>query len=105
MYYDRRYDSTIKQKLIDYASKQARRALPNGNLWVLENYTLIVNTEGCSAQAPHIDVVEPNYQFGLMVSDGAPSTQWANFKRRLTSFEQVLQEYRKIDDGSRVWYA
>ena len=65
-----------KDTILEYAQRQARKdcRLPRGHQF--GNFSLIVSYGGVAAQHPHIDLVDPNHQFGLVVTGGTDSTQF-----------------------------
>ena len=73
----------MKETLVRYASAQAIKdaRLPNGNNgetgYIFGNFSLIINLYACQAQEPHIDLLLPNWQFGLVLTDNAPGTRFA----------------------------
>ena len=74
------HNRKAKHCLLDYCHAQAQKdprlsSLSDGNYYELENFSLLVSLGKSSpAQTPHIDLVSPNVQFGLLVSDGAEGT-------------------------------
>ena len=73
----------MKQILLQYAKDQAikdarLRDANNGETeYIFGNFSLLINFEPCSAQEPHIDLLLPNWQFGLVLNDDAPGTRFA----------------------------
>jgi len=65
-----------KQRILSYAATSAAEdpRLEGGFDYQFGNFSLIVSYGQVPAQAPHIDVVKPNHQFGLIVTDGAQGT-------------------------------
>ena len=65
-----------KQCLMDYAQAQAHRD-PRLTLdqYKFGNFSLILTYGTVEAQAPHIDVLYPNHQCGLLVT-ASPGTMW-----------------------------
>ena len=87
-----------KTALLAYAEKKARHLLPEGVDWVFNNFSLIVS-RNCEAQKQHIDVLAPQYQFLLMVTDNSPGTLYAKFKGRINSAEALIKEYERNGTG------
>ena len=76
-------DPKMKQILLQYAKDQAikdarLRDANNGETeYIFGNFSLLINFEPCQAQEPHIDLLLPNWQFGLVLTDNAPGTRFA----------------------------
>jgi len=70
-----RFAEDTKDVLIKYAT---RRALKDGRLggssYKFGNFSMIVTFENVHKQAPHIDLLTPNSQFGLLFTDDSPGT-------------------------------
>uniref|UniRef100_A0A7S1VHK1 Uncharacterized protein n=1 Tax=Grammatophora oceanica TaxID=210454 RepID=A0A7S1VHK1_9STRA len=84
-----------KNTLIDYAISQARKdeRIASADL-KFDNFSLLVTWESCQEQAAHLDLLLPNWQFGLVVTDGAPGTlYWDTGK---PSKERNLQNLRDL---------
>ena len=65
----------IRTGIISYAKSQAERdARTNGRSFKYGNFSLIVSYEKVDAQMKHIDLVKPNHQFALIVTDYSPGT-------------------------------
>ena len=73
----RRFDFAVdtKDTLLDYAKRQA---LKDDRLsttsYKFGNFSIISTYEVVDVQAPHIDLLKPNYQFGLVLSCNSPGT-------------------------------
>lgn len=66
-----------KKQILRYAERQANRdERLSGQNYGFDNFSLIMTFRPCSAQAPHIDLVFPNFQFGLVVTGGAQGTSF-----------------------------
>ncbi len=76
------YESSdhIKQAIMDYAIHQAERDdritvnTQNKSEPSYDNFSLIVSYDPVEAQPRHIDLLYPNFQFGLMITDNSPGT-------------------------------
>ena len=72
-----------KENLLQYAKAQAIKdprlcgANDGGTEFIFGNFSLLINFESCQAQEPHIDLLLPNWQFGLVLTDNAPGTRFA----------------------------
>lgn len=67
-----------KRRILTYAVSAARRdpRLKGGSTYEFGNFSIICNYDPVPAQAPHIDLILPNYQFGLIITDKIPGTQF-----------------------------
>lgn len=85
-----------KQRILSYAATSAAEdpRLEGGLNYQFGNFSLIVSYGQVPAQAPHIDVVKPNHQFGLIVTDGAQGTLVP---------EKLETKVRKVDDLIGIW--
>ena len=85
-----------KQRILSYAATSAAEdpRLEGGLNYQFGNFSLIVSYGQVPAQAPHIDVVKPNHQFGLIVTDGAQGTLVP---------EKLETNVRKVDDLIVIW--
>ena len=85
-----------KQRILSYAATSAAEdpRLEGGLNYQFGNFSLIVSYGQVPAQAPHIDVVKPNHQFGLIVTDGAQGTLVP---------EKLDTKVRKVDDLIGIW--
>ena len=76
------YESSdhIKQAIMQYAIHQAERDdritvnTTNKSAPSYDNFSLIVSYDPVEAQPRHIDLLYPNFQFGLIVTDHSPGT-------------------------------
>jgi hypothetical protein len=88
-YYYNHSAKEVKQIILDYACRQARRderfatniSIDEGDASIKEevfyefnNFSLLVNYGPVPAQPPHIDSIHPNAQFGLIISNDARCT-------------------------------
>lgn len=67
----------MKQSLLQYAKDQAIKDRRLNGEYIFGNFSLLINFERCEAQEPHIDLLLPNWQFGLVLTDNAPGTRFA----------------------------
>ena len=68
-----------KERILAYAQRQAlkdprMKENDDGKGWEFDNFSLIITYGKVDMQAPHLDLIRPLFQFGLMVSDKSPST-------------------------------
>lgn len=68
----------IRDMILDYAKAQAERDPRIGNnadnKYTFDNFSLLINYTACDRQYPHIDLLAPNVQCGLVITDKAPAT-------------------------------
>ena len=65
----------VRNALLDYARKQAERDPRIGQgVYAFDNFSLLINYTACDGQFPHIDLLSPNVQCGLLISDKSPAT-------------------------------
>jgi len=88
--------SDTKQRILSYAATSAAEdpRLEGGLNYQFGNFSLIVSYGQVPAQAAHIDVVKPNHQFGLIITDGAQGTLVP---------EKLETSVRKVDDLLAIW--
>jgi hypothetical protein len=74
----------IKKAILDYCESQARRDARIGGLvhngptsyqYLFDNFSLLVNYLAVPAQTIHLDMQEPNFQFGLIVTNATVPTR------------------------------
>jgi hypothetical protein len=70
----------MKQAIIQYAIQQAERDdritgnIKNKRNMSYDNFSLIVSYDPVVAQPKHIDLLYPNFQYGLIITDKSPGT-------------------------------
>ena len=66
----------MKQILLQYAKDQAIKdpRLNGKTEYIFGNFSLLITYGRCKGQEPHIDLLLPNWQFGLVLTDNAPAT-------------------------------
>jgi hypothetical protein len=84
--------------LLEYAMEQARRDprirdAPHG--YKFGNFSVILSYGSVQAQAPHLDLLSPNHQFLLVLTDESPSTCFYE----LADGDRI----QKVSDLERVW--
>ncbi len=85
----------IRSHILDYAIAQARKDPRIASRdFVFDNFSLLVNFDPVKAQLPHLDMVEPNFQFGLIITTESPGT---------TIYEPVYQIRSMEDVKERLW--
>mmetsp|Transcript_23499 Transcript_23499/g.65370 ORF Transcript_23499/g.65370 Transcript_23499/m.65370 type:complete len:825 (+) Transcript_23499:60-2534(+) len=94
-----------KSSIIEYAVQQAQKdpRLQNGN-YRFGNFSLITSYGKVEAQAPHVDLLEPNYQFGLLLTSG-PGTDWYDTKTKITSVDDLVEAWKRTDEMDREFAA
>ncbi|KAL7569473.1 hypothetical protein ACA910_009706 [Epithemia clementina (nom. ined.)] len=71
------------------------------------NFSLIITFGKVEAQAPHIDLLYPNYQFGLLVSDNSPATSWWYTPKHhpvIETVDDVLQAWERTNERDTHYY-
>jgi hypothetical protein len=61
-------------KILLYAEQSAKRDTRVSYGFDFGSYSLICTTGKVTAQVPHLDIMLPNYQFTLMITDNSPGT-------------------------------
>jgi hypothetical protein len=84
-----------KEQVLDYAQQQALRDPRLNDSYRFGNFSLLVNAAASPAQAPHIDLILPNFQFGLIVSEGADGTLFWESDHHIQSVEDLRNHYWK----------
>jgi hypothetical protein len=69
-------DVNAKQMLLNFARSRARLDPRVGNEYKFENFSLLIGKGKNPAQAPHLDLVLPNFQFGLMLAKKSKGTHF-----------------------------
>lgn len=85
----------IRSHILDFAKTQARKDPRIASDHVFDNFSLLVSYDPVDAQIPHIDMVEPNYQFGLIITDNSPSTVVYEPVHKISTMEDVQQHLWK----------
>ncbi|GKZ00140.1 hypothetical protein MPSEU_000967300 [Mayamaea pseudoterrestris] len=65
----------IKERMINFAIKQAGKdeRFPSSR-YSYNNFSLLITYDAVDAQGPHIDLLYPNAQFGLLLTNSSPGT-------------------------------
>lgn len=90
--------ATSTSRLVQYAQAQARRDPRIRNAphdYKFSNFSLIVSYGSVPAQAPHLDLVGPNFQFILILTNGSPSTNIYDLEEG--------DRVQSVTDLRRVW--
>jgi hypothetical protein len=76
-YYRNKNVNQIRNDIITYCIEQAKRdpRVIRENVTEFNNFSLLLNYEPVAAQFPHIDMLFPNFQFLVTVSNHAESTR------------------------------
>ena len=90
------FERDPKEILLDYARAQARRDPRLAGARVrFGNFSLIVTFGPVEAQAEHIDLLRPGFQFGLMVTDNCPGTSFSTTPPRISTVEDLAREWAR----------
>ena len=68
-----------KRLLLEYIKRRAMmdpRVTDDKSSWKFNNFSLIVTYTPVAPQAPHIDLLRPSFQGGLIITAGAPATHF-----------------------------
>ncbi len=85
----------IRSHILSFAVSQARKDPRIASKdFVFDNFSLLVNFDPVKAQLPHLDMVEPNFQFGLIITADSPGT---------TVYEPVNQIRNMEDVKKHLW--
>jgi len=81
----------------------------NGNDdYVFDNFSIIITYGRVGQQVPHIDLISPNFQFGLALSDGVPGTliyqNTAEYKDNASVIRAVHDMWKANPDISDTLY-
>lgn len=65
----------LRSRILNFCKTQARIDPRVGSgEYVFDNFSLLVSFDPVEAQWPHLDMIEPNFQFGLMITAESPGT-------------------------------
>ena len=94
----------MKQILLQYAKDQAIQdpRLNGKTEHIFGNFSLLINYDSCPAQEPHIDLLLPNWQFGLVLTNNAPATRFAQSCAHVRTVTHV-QEICKMRTNIRPY--
>jgi len=81
-------DEATPQVILDFCRRQAFRD-DRVSEHRLGNFSLLISYEGVPDQVPHIDLLKPNHQFGIIVTDGAAGTKVFAPKYRVQTSEDL----------------
>ncbi|CAB9520757.1 expressed unknown protein [Seminavis robusta] len=90
-----RLETGDKDKILEYAQNQARRD-PRLTDMEFGNFSLICTYGKVEAQAPHIDLTLPNYQFGLILSGNSPGTLFCDTPNTFHRVEAVVDHWQDM---------
>jgi hypothetical protein len=90
------------EDLVNFAIERARKdpRVGQSNIdWSFDNFSLIVTYSKVSEQEPHVDLLLPNFQFGMVVSDGSPSTWYYEVppEAKISNGKQLADLWVKLD--------
>lgn len=109
-HFNKRTSGAFTKELVAYATTMAKkdpRMLQNHNNdsnrknCRFGNFSLIVSYSTVPGQEPHIDLLLPSFQFGLMISDASPTTKYFEVPapHRITTGKQLAEHWSKLDDS------
>jgi hypothetical protein len=87
--------ASLKEAIIQYAVKQAERddrllsMVPNKDAICYDNFALIVSYAPVGAQLQHIDLLYPNFQFGLIMTDQSPGTTVCQASHSINTIDDI----------------
>lgn len=85
----------MKERLIQYATKQARRdPRIRTKRMDFQNFSLICSFGKAAAQHAHVDMLQPNYQFLLCLTDQSPATYFYDLEQSDTI--RTVQDLREL---------
>lgn len=86
----------IRKILLDYATHQAERDDRIGKeKYTFDNFSLLVNFKKCDEQFPHIDLLSPNVQCGLMLTDKSPATVAYHTPQKIETVQDIKKHLWK----------
>ncbi|KAL3923690.1 MAG: hypothetical protein SGILL_001511 [Bacillariaceae sp.] len=92
------------RSLTKYAKARAREDHRVGHdtstrKWTFDNFSMIVNYTRVREQDAHLDLLYPNFQFGMMLSDGSPGTVYYETPQgqRISNGKQLADLWTKLD--------
>jgi len=88
---DRRTVEQVRLILLTYSTKQAKKDPRIGHQYEFDNFSLLINYEKCDAQYPHIDLLGPNVQCGLVLTDKSPGTIAYTVPHNITTVDDIRQ--------------
>lgn len=93
--------ASIRCALIAYAQACARldQRLPE-TIQFGHAFSFIITSGIVPSQHPHIDILFPDYQFGLIVTDGVPATNWYRSKIAIVCTAEALANFLHVDQQS-----
>lgn len=88
-----------KDVVLAYAKRQAKRdpRLMEQIDYKFSNFSIICNYGGVEAQAPHIDLLSPNHQFGLMITDAGPGTLLFETNRTIKTGNDLAKLWNEFE--------
>ena len=103
----KRLPPNAKSRILEYARHQASqdpRQQQRDSSYEYGNFSIICNFGRCEAQAPHIDLVQPNFQFGLILSNGSPGTLFYEAENHIQTVEALAQRWKNMAQRQPVEY-
>ena len=84
-----------KDILLAYARERAQMDKRVGEGYEYQNFSMILSKKGARAQAPHIDLVRPNYQFALYLTGECRSTLFVP--------DGTIPQVRTVEELQNLW--
>ena len=86
-----------KNALVGFAKQQARKdtRLSCSDDYKFANFSIIITYGKVNKQRPHIDLLEPNYQFGMLLSDASPATLVYSVDDNIRTVQDVEQLWNR----------
>jgi hypothetical protein len=95
--------TAFTEELVHYVVTMAKKdpRIRKEEDWIFENFSLILTYSNVPGQEPHIDLLFPNFQFGLIISDSSPTTQYYEIPKcnQINSGKDLAQLWLKIDSS------
>ena len=101
------FSSDDKNVLVVFAKQQAHKdtRLSRSDAYKFTNFSIIITYDKVNKQRPHIDLLEPNYQFGMLLSDMSPATLVYSVDENICTVqdvEQLWNRWNPNDDNAIV---
>ncbi|CAB9503288.1 expressed unknown protein [Seminavis robusta] len=84
-------NQNAKEIILEYARSQAQMDPRVQDGYIFENFSLLVCQRAAPAQAPHVDLVTPNFQFGMVLSNKSRGTLFVPEPDKLGRLHHVDQ--------------
>lgn len=94
----RKLRKDAKEIVLEYCRRQADQDKRLNKGYKYENFSLLVSFYQRPAQVPHLDLVHPNYQFGVILSDQATGTHFVP-----ASVQNNIGRVATVDNLEELW--